>query len=179
MAARSDCPVCESPNAGLINSERGQAKPVSLRELERRHGIDKSTLHIHFNEAHPGTPLAVASGAVAAAPGKPEPDSWDGLSTLDRLKRVRDALQQRVDTGRARTDEHRELRMVLKEVALIEGEGGPRRATVQDVDGLPELVAAWAEALEPYPEARAAMAEATRRWESRHGQQVPAAGVAT
>ena len=173
MAARSDCPACEHPLVAQINLDRSPLsgkRAVPLRQMEKTYGIDKSALHIHFNEAHPGTPLAVASEADA-----PEDlTDWTDLAPVDRLKRIRDHLQRRVDTGKARTDEVRELRITVGEIAKMEGDDRPKEATVADVMGLQELLHAMAEALEPFPEARAAMAAAVTEWERRSGQQVPA-----
>lgn len=171
MAARSDCPACEHPLVARINQDRTPPpgkRAVPLRKMQEEYGIDKSALHVHFNEAHPGTPLA-----LAAADEPEDLTDWEGLTPVERLKRVRDSLQRRVDTGKARTDEVRELRITIGEIARMEGDDRPKEVTVADVAGLPELLAAMAEALEAHPEARAAMAAAVSEWERRSGQQAP------
>lgn len=172
MGARSDCQVCAHPRVAEIHAKRASQPPVPLRRLEAEYGVTKSAIHIHYQEAHPGTPNAARAGK-----GSTPAAGWDGLTTLERLERVRDALQARIDTGGYRTDEARELRMVLGEIAKLQGEDRPQVVTVHDVEGLPELLTEMARALEPFPEARLALQDAVSRWEKRFPAPVSTGGT--
>ena len=168
------CTACNHKRVVEIN--RLRAEGWSLRRLGKAFELSHNVMARHFGERHVGTPdLEVQPGKaptpapeamrrVEGAPQQPAGADYEPPRTeVERLERIRDELQRRVDTGKARTDEIRELRMTLQTLAEIRGENVPRVATINDVQGLPELIAAWFEVLERFPEARAAMAEATKR----------------
>lgn len=155
------CQVCNSPYAAQINAAVAAhvsgEKRSTMSAIASRFGVHKDALLRHQNNRHPGT----------IAPGKPstskpdEPPELSG-SELDRL-RASAAILEADFQKRPTAETSRELRLIWQRVAELEGQDAPKSVGVEDVEGLPELVAAWAEALEPYPEARAAMQRVTER----------------
>lgn len=145
------CTVCEHPDVASINADIG-AQALSNRKIAAKYGLDRGAIGRHEYKRHPGVP------DTGRAPGGVTPP--DGSSQLDRLKLIRSQLEDDM-AARARAETSRELRQVNARIAEIEGTDRPKTLSVADVAGLPEQVAAWFRALEPYPEARAAMMEAT------------------
>lgn len=151
------CQVCNSPYAKQINDAvaahvSGEAVS-SMRAIASRFGVHKDALLRHQNNRHPGTIAADGSKA-----GNPELTGTE----LERLKAAAAILESDF-RSRPAAETSRELRLIWQRVAELEGQNTPKSVGVEDVEGLPELVAAWAEALEPWPDARRAMQEVTER----------------
>lgn len=144
------CAVCNSPDRAAI--EQADADGVSRREIAKRYTLGKDVVSRHFYNGHVSR---VPPPGEEAAP--PDPDE---VSELDRLKITRAVLVRELDRE-PRSDTAREIRQISERIATLSGEHRAKTARVQDVEGLPELIEAWFRALEPYPEARAAMLAAT------------------
>lgn len=143
------CAVCNHADRAAI--EQADADGVSRREIARRYGLGKDAVSRHFYGRH----------APARPEGEePELPAPDEMSELDRLRVNRAVLVKELesnpDPGIAR-----EIRQTSERIAALAGEHRATTATVRDVEGLPQLIEAWFRALEPWPEARAAMLEAT------------------
>lgn len=150
-APGTGCLVCEDPRAGQVNAELRRAV-LSNRKVALKFGIPKDSVNRHVFKRHPGAP----------EPGGHRqgelPDEDD--TTLDRLRLIRRQLEEDMAV-RARPETSRELRQVNQQIAEIEGTDRPKELGIADVAGLPEQVARWFRALEPFPEAREAMMGAT------------------
>lgn len=144
------CAVCEHPQAGQINGELRRAV-LSNRKIALKFGIGKDSVNRHVFKRHPGAP-------TSGDPSGQMPEEDD--TVLERLKLIRQQLEESM-ADRARPETSRELRQVNQQIAEIEGTDKPKELSVSDVAGLPEQVARWFKALEPFPEARQAMFEAT------------------
>ncbi len=145
------CAVCNSSDRMAI--EQADADGVSRREIARRYLLGKDVVSRHFYHGHVKAP--------PVKPGEePELPAPDELSELDRLKVTRAILVTALD-AEPRSDTAREIRQISERIANLSGEHRAKTARVQDVEGLPELIEAWFRALEPFPEARAAMVAAT------------------
>lgn len=161
------CSACNHPDVLEINRLRSEG--MSIRRVGAAFGLNRNVIARHFGDRHPGTPLSATS-----------PDSEDDFqppaTAREALERIRDELQRRVATGRARTDEIRELRMTLETLAKLGGEDVPREVTVRDVRGLSRLFSDLFQALLPYPDALEAARKAVDRWQLGQGEQLPEEG---
>lgn len=143
------CAVCEHPQASQINAALQSGK-LSNRKIALQFQVGKDSVNRHVYKRHPGY----------APPGAPGQVPEDGDTELTRLKLIRTQLEEDM-AARARPETSRELRQVNQRISELEGTDRPKSVTVEDVRGLPEQVARWFQALEPYPEARQAMLAAT------------------
>ena len=146
--------MCEHPQAALINNELAKPDAIrpSNRAIGRMFGVSRDSVSRHVFKMHDGyTPPDQAGRKGTQMTGETE---------LDRLRQIRERLEEEF-AQRARPETSRELRQVNQRIAELEGSDRPRSVTVADVAGLPEQVARWFAALEPFPDARRAMFEAT------------------
>ena len=149
-APGTGCQVCEHPQAGLINADIA-AGVLSNRKIGLKYGIGRDSVSRHVFKRHPGAPQPSSSRGAT-----PPSDA----TQLERLLLVRKQLEDDMAV-RARPETSRELRQVNARIAELEGSDRPKELSVEDVAGLPEQVARWFRALEPFPDAREAMLEAT------------------
>lgn len=150
-APGSQCRVCLSPDVALINAAiaSGQAG----RKIATRFGLGKDSVFRHIANRHPG--VKIEEKPEGSDSVDDEDDESDGTE-LSALILMRAQLQKEM-AQRPRSDTARELRQVHQRIAEISGDDRPKSMGVSDVEGLPELIAAWFEALEKFPEARQAM----------------------
>lgn len=146
------CATCQHPDAEQINALINQGR-TSSRKIARMYGLAKDTVARHAFKRHPGV-IPVGSAA------EPEDDGDDPKTELERLDDIRVALEAEMRRA-PRADLSRELRQVNGRIAEIRGTDRPKEMRVEDVQGLPEQIKRWFEALEPYPDAREAMFLAT------------------
>jgi hypothetical protein len=156
--AGADCATCNHPQVAEINAMFAEGR-LSGRRIDDIFGLARGSVSRHVHRHHPGAPPA-RNGAVKAAPSSPGRLGETGPTEVDRLIVLRRQLEDDM-AARPRSDTARELRQVNQRIAEISGEARPKQVSVADVAGLRDQVARWFEALEPYPEARAAMAAAT------------------
>lgn len=145
------CTVCEHPDAAIINQAINAGRE-SNRKVATRFGVSKDAVNRHVFRRHRGLDPRVGSKRGV------RPD--EGATEIDRLKLIREQLEQDM-AERARPETSRELRQVNERISVLEGTDRPKSVTVADVQGFPEQLARWFQALEPFPEARQAMMEAT------------------
>lgn len=148
-APGSQCRVCRSPDSALINLALAEGK--SVRAIAKVFGLGKDSVARHAAAQHPGV-------VIEKKDRPPRPPT--GESELEQLQVLREQLMEQMDE-RPRSDTARELRQVHQRIAEISGADRPKSVTVVDVQGLPELISSWFVALEPFPEARAALLAVT------------------
>lgn len=153
------CVTCESPDRFAIESAK--AAGVGWKSLSSTYGIDAQALRRHFAESHQRALAPSVSDGPDTDPEPRGPEIPADATPAEKLKIVTDHLERRITGGSARSDEIREYRIALKDLhAMRREEEGPKRVTMADVEGLPELFAVLAEVLEPFPHVRRALAEA-------------------
>jgi hypothetical protein len=141
------------------------ARGSSMRAAASGYKVGYQALRRHILGKHPGTEVLDPDADAAEADEKVQ---MKGLASVDsareKLQVVIDALEERLGSGRARSDEIREYRIALKDLhEMQQSEEGPRAVTMDEVEGLPELLVILASVLEPYPQVRKAlMAELER-----------------
>lgn len=153
-APGAGCAVCESPLASDINRALHSGL-LSNRKIAARYGVSKDSIGNHVNRRHRGY---VAPGERTGDRGVDVPP--DGSTELDRLRLARRQLEDEM-SKRPRPEISREIRELNRRVAELEGTDRVREATLGDVEGLREQLRRWADALEPFPDAREAMLAAT------------------
>ncbi len=141
------CSVCRHPDVPLINhAYSGGASGLSLA---KKYGFGKDTILRHFNKRHPGVP--------DPKPGTEGASRRSGVAlgtTREQLEEIRDALRARVLSGNARTDEMRELRLTVDQLAKMSGEDRPKSVSFRDVIGMDRFMGVLFEELEPFPSVR-------------------------
>lgn len=149
------CKVCEHDKLGLI--DRLLAEGKAQREIARRFGLTKDTVNRHVRSQH-------------SVPSDPDGEASDGLGDeATPAQMVRAALRRirQVDLRRMSPNQvvqHAEaIRKISESLSRLEDDPSKKviQARVEDVVGLPAQLGRWAEALEPYPDAREAMLLAT------------------
>lgn len=148
------CTVCEHPQHARINAILSEGA-VSRRRVARDFGLNKDAVGRHCWNRHRGY-----DPKPKAAPDTSGEDEEGPVSERAALLVIKKQLEEEM-AARPRSDLSRELRQVTGRLAEIDGMNAVKSLGVEDVAGLPEQVAAWFRALEPFPDARAAMLAAT------------------
>lgn len=154
------CATCEHPERETINAlinARATGSGPSSRAIARKFNLSKDSVSRHVWKRHPGVLLEGEADAT-----EEESEEREAMTHRDRLVEQRGWLESEM-RARPRSDLSRELRQVNAQIAEIDGENKQKVLGIEDVAGLPEQVARWFEALEPYPEARDALLAATDR----------------
>lgn len=148
------CAVCRHPQRAAI--EDADHRGVSRRQIAKDFDLGKDVVSRHFYGRHPAMPQTGQDGA----PLEQVPVAPDEASEEERLRITRGALVE-VFNEDPRPETAREIRQLSERIGVLSGEHRAKTARVEDVEGLPELIAGWFAALEPFPEAREAMLAAT------------------
>lgn len=154
------CAVCNHAQIAEINA-RIAAGVLSGARIGAAFGLPKDAVSRHVYRRHAGV-ITTSGGRWKQANlsgttnNTPDPDATE----VDKLVTLRAQLESDM-AARPRSDTARELRQVNQRIAELRGEARPKQVSVSDVEGLPEQVARWFEALEPFPDAREAMLAAT------------------
>lgn len=146
------CTVCAHPDRVQIDE---MLTRLPARQVARETGLSKDALSRHRHGGH--RPLSSRSARSAPSASPTEPDDRPELEKLEEQAAI--LRQSLKDHGRS--DTSRELRQVNERIATLKGQNDVRAVTLSDVQGLPEQLRRWAEALEPFPDAREAMMLAT------------------
>ena len=152
-APGTGCAVCEHADRALIEADIAGGV-LSNRKIALKYGMSKDSVGRHVYKGHAGDKLIQRprnSRRATASADAPE---------LDKLLVLRSQLEADM-SQRPRAETSRELRQVNQRIAELRGADRPKSLSVSDVRGLPEQIARWFEALEPFPEAREAMLAAT------------------
>lgn len=154
------CAVCNHPQVAEINA-RVAAGVLSGARIGAAFGLPKDAVSRHVYRRHAGVVVGKngrwkQANAAGTTNNTPDPNATEE----DKLIVLRGQLEADM-AARPRSDTARELRQVNQRIAELRGEARPKQVSVADVEGLPEQVARWFEALEPFPEAREAMLAAT------------------
>jgi hypothetical protein len=124
---------------------------MSRRRIARQFQLDNTSLNRHFHNGHVVTP--------AADPDELMPTTG---SIEDKLTWLVGKLEAAITKGQVRSDVIRELRMLYKE----QREAAPPQAviatTYKDVEGWADYEQLIYTTLQPFPEARQALAKALR-----------------
>lgn len=143
----SQCTVCAHTDIGTINRALRTLEP--RRALARRFSLGHDSLNRHFHSKHEGV---VDPKLVSGIPVDP------GSSPREKVQAIITLLEKKVTAGNIRTDEIRELRISLSELDKMQGGDAPTSVTLQEVAGLKDFLTDMMLALEPFPEAREALA---------------------
>lgn len=154
MPQRFVCTVCNHPQVVEIHKALlGGASDVGI---QRKFHVGRDAVRRHVTGKHPGTEPITGEPDIDSD----APDLSQAHTPRDKIQIVVDWLEKKIQTGRARSDELREYRIAVKDLHSLDQEAeGPKSVTLQDVEGLPELLSAMYEALEPFPLARKALLE--------------------
>lgn len=152
------CLTCASPDVDEINEMLSRVPPVPARQIAKRFGLGKDSVNRHAFKRHPGVVVPDARPPVRDL-DVPRA-GLDDRTELQKLETQREALERALERN-ARADTSRELRQVNQRIGEIRGDHQAKTVTLADVEGLREQVRRWFEALEPFPDARDAMAAAT------------------
>lgn len=153
------CPICNHDQAANINA--GINGGQSQRSIAKLWQLNIRTIKKHVNDRHAGV-TTLAAGKPTEEPTEsveatPEPTPEGRLKGL--ILRLEADMQ--AQSGPVRPELARELRMAYTELAKI-SHATPDAVKITDVEGLPELLKDLFLALEPFPEARTAMADVLR-----------------
>ncbi len=152
MARPAKCPICHHDQVANINA--GIAGGQSQRSISRLYGMTTKSVRKHIQEEHRGVQKVVDETAEKSSAPTPDPTPEGRLKSL--ILRLEADMQ--MQSGPLRPELARELRMAYTELSKI-SQATPDAVKVEDVEGLPELLKDLFLALEPFPEARAAMAD--------------------
>lgn len=149
-AKGTHCSICNDPRAAAINAAINGG--VSDRRVQADFGLSsRSKVMNHRKAQHPGV-------EPPDAPPAPEFRPVEGTAR-DKLQNLIDHMEAQAATaeGGRRVDVMRELRIAYEKLYGMTSGGEAEAVSWRDVEGLPELIEAWAAALEPFPEARLTM----------------------
>lgn len=157
------CTVCRHPQVEQVNDWLGRGN-VSRSSVSKRFDLSLDALRRHVDNDHAERVQAPERAAreqgqdPAAGPTIP-PDA----SPRDKLVIVSDWLERRIASGKVRSEELREYRLTQKDIADMDTGAAPETVQITEVEGLEELLALVAEALEPHPERRDWLAAELKR----------------
>jgi len=154
MSTHAQCTVCNSPQVSLINDALNSG-PLhgSYRGIGLKYGVDKDAVRRHCIGLHPG----VIDRRISERVSIPE-----GASARETLEAMVRHLSKKLAAGVIRADEMQQLRMATNDLEKLIGGSEVVIASYKDVAGWQELEEKIFAALEPFPEARKAVAEAVR-----------------
>jgi hypothetical protein len=163
---------------GACRSTRREDLDASLRagltlvSVARLSGVPVSVLKRHRASGHvgPGVGREPVAQPVVSVPEAPihesaaavEQPSPDPAGELEALKRVLDGMLA-IASPTQKVDIIAERRRVIAEASKIAGPAAPTKIRVTDIEGYADYETAMFDALEPYPDARAALAAALKK----------------
>jgi len=149
------CAVCYSENAAQLNTNLNAG--AGFQATGKLFKINRKAIAKHVRDGHPGIDGRPRPTDPAALP--PEPSATPESRLRGLIERLETDMTD--STGPVRPELARELRMAYTELAKISS-ATPDAVKINDVEGLPELLKDLFLALEPFPDARAAMADVLR-----------------
>jgi len=153
MSVGATCTVCNHANATAINAALASGQ-MSQRRIADQFGLKHDAVRRHVINRHPG--VIVASDTPALPPLE------EGASPREKLERLIAQLEAQMTGGNARVDVSRELRLAYGDLEKMSGGASPIPTSYRDLEGWAEYEAAVFAALEPFPEAQAALAAALK-----------------
>jgi hypothetical protein len=146
-AIGSTCTVCQHADRALIDQEVLERK-LSRRRIASLHGLQRDAVNRHAANhiAAPSEPVSVSESATPR----------------QNVEAIVAHLAAKLRSGVIRVDELRELRLAELQLDQMSGGRSPEPRTAADVEGWDAMEAAMFEVLEPWPDARRALAEALR-----------------
>lgn len=148
-AVGSQCTVCNHPQATEINVAVASGQP--RRVVARRFALGHDALNRHYHHGHPGV-------VAAPEPLRKTLPAGEGATPRENLEAVIAMYGAKLRAGTLRVDEARELRVASAALDEMGGGEAPVPQTWREVGGWQELEAEIFAALEPFPEARQALA---------------------
>lgn len=136
-------------------------RDVKLIDEALRNGMSQRGAATRFGVTHDALRRHAVNGHIDDYDG-PAPKVKANGTPREDLESVRKLLVAKLASGAIRTDEIRELRITLETLDKLSGGDKPEVTSVYDLDGYRELEAAMFDALEPYPDARKALAGVLR-----------------
>lgn len=166
------CSVCNHPQVVIVDDVLTQPNPRSFRQLGIQFGVSEKQLSRHLashvlrqDAPRPPTGHHTASepsGSTSTSPGLPEDATVDPADVLRRQLAYLDGLPLEGLSPNQRTDLLEARRRTADSLSRISPPPAPSVVRVADVAGLGEMFEKIHEALKPWPEARAAIAQALR-----------------
>ena len=159
------CSVCTHPDAAAINTELIRSVPV--RDIAQRYGLGKSSVHYH-GKNH--LPRVVEDGANLLDEKKKE-EMRAALDVVDQLRAANEATWQVFREAQEegnRADRLWSIDRIQKQVTLqakLLGDIGGSKTEINILIA-PQVQQVILAALDPYPQARVAVAEALREIEA-------------
>lgn len=163
MTAGAACTVCAHSRVGEIDSDLLDPVLSGYSRIARAYSLRKDAVRRHKLNGHVGVPF------VAPPPGAP-PGEVIVLSAVDVLKETLRELGQVSTEGMSprelnvHVDLKRKVAVDLAKYQVAVDREGPAQ---RELRALEEMVTAGDEALERFPEARRAVAQAVADWKAR------------
>lgn len=157
MPPTGSCTVCAHPSQTVIDQDLQRG--MTAGQVARTYTLSVSAVQRHVAGGHVSTPGAPSEGNQNGEVIVIPPDA----SPRERLQVLITALEQRITTGRARTDDFRELRIAYKDLDQLSGGAAPTVVTIDQIVGWREFLKDFWETMKTHPEARRAFAELARR----------------
>jgi hypothetical protein len=168
----SRCSICNHNQVLIIDELLTVPNPRSFRQLAAEFGVNEKQLSRHLashvlRQVAPRpsrTPHAPSgsAGSTSASPEQPEAAEVDPADVLKRQLAYLDGLSLEGLSPSQRTDVLEARRRTADSLSRISPPPAPSVVRVADVAGLGEMFEVIHEALKPWPEARAAIAQALR-----------------
>ena len=179
MTAGAACTVCASPSVASVDADLLDPVRSGYRRIAAAYGLRHDAVRRHKINGHIRAPSAavVAAATVAARnstlPPQSVPSSMDDAPRRTAVE-VLEAMLHQMETMDTSEFSPRELN-VYSENKRRTAESLAKHQVAQDREGpaqrelraLEEMVIAGDEALEQFPEARAAVALAIKQWKAR------------
>lgn len=157
MPPAGTCTVCAHPSRLQIDQDL--ARGLQPAAAARQWTLSQAAIRRHVGSRHVELPAPPAganeNGEVIDIP----PDG----TPRERLQVLIRALEERVTSGRARTDDFRELRIAYKDLDQMSGGAAPTEVSIDQVAGWREFLADFWKTMRKYPEAGRAFAELAKK----------------
>ena len=165
VVAGAACTVCAHPRIEEIDADLLDPVMSGYSRIARVYSLRKDAVRRHKVNGHVGSPVPVVD-----LPDAPEQPEVIVLSAVDVLKATLQELGQ-VDTAgmsprelNVHVDLKRKVAVDLAKYQVAVDREGPAQ---RELRALEEMVIAGDEALEKFPEARRAVAQAVAEWKAR------------
>ncbi len=172
MTAGAPCTVCASPNVSLIDIDLQTPGKDGYLRVARTYQLQKDAVRRHKINGHVRAQPVAARNSTLTPP--PDPGDLPRRSAVEVLEKMLHEMEQRDTTDftprelNVYSENKRRTAESLAKHQVAQDREGPAQ---RELRALEEMVNAGDEALEHFPEARAAVALAIKDWKARRGQE--------